>query len=413
MYKYIFGGVAALFLLLIFVSRQLQKDPSGVQKIVIWHQKDQAERDFLAEKIDEYNKKHTDHQVEILYKETEELRSLFVVAAMGGHGPEIIYGPADNVGVLALTKTIQPIDALFDTTFTNQFDKNGFVTWQGEKWSVADQIGNHLTLVYNKKLVPNPPKTLSELQEMGVKLTKDTNGDGRIDQYALVWNYKEPFFFVPFITGFGGWVMDENGKPTLDNDKTANAIQAILDLRDKYKIIPQEIDYDTAEALFKEGKAAMIINGPWSWAAYGEKVDYGLAVLPKVDQTGIHMAPVVATKGYSVNVNVKPEKLNYVRQVLSYLTSGEVQTQMAARLSTVPVNKAAMASNEVKNNPILQASLAQLKFGRPMPANPRFRQMWDGMRGPYQSVMGGSVTAKQGAKLMQEQCEKLIADTFM
>lgn len=414
MYKFLFGGVIAVFALLIFVAGRMQKD-DGVAKIVIWHQKDLAEREFLAQKVAEYNKMHTDHQVEILYKESEELRSLYIIAAMGGKGPDLIYGPADNVGVFALTKTIRPIDDLFDANFYDLYTRDGFVRYQGKRWLVADQVGNHLTLVYNKKLVPNPPKTLSELEKLGQTLTKDYQNDGKIDQYALVWNYREPFFFVPFATGYGAWLMDDNtGKPTLNNEKVAGAVQAILDLRNKYKIIPKEIDYDTAEALFKDGKAAMVINGPWAWAGYGDAgVDYGISVLPTVDETGIPMAPIVSSKGYSVNINTPSSKMKYVKQVMTFLTGGKVQEEMAKVLSTVPVNKKALASQTVKDNKILQASLAQLKLGKPMPANPRFRQMWDGMRGPYQLVMSGKVSAQEGARLMQENCEKLIQDTYM
>ena len=46
------------------------------------------------------------------------------------------------------------------------------------------------------------------------------------------------------------------------------AIQFVLDLRDKYKIIPREGDYEIADMLFKEDRTGMIINGPWSWAGY-------------------------------------------------------------------------------------------------------------------------------------------------
>jgi ABC-type glycerol-3-phosphate transport system substrate-binding protein len=48
-----------------------------------------------------------------------------------------------------------------------------------------------------------PPETLSELLEYGKKLTRDLNGDGKVDQWGLVWNYNEPFWYVPFFGGMG------------------------------------------------------------------------------------------------------------------------------------------------------------------------------------------------------------------
>ena len=85
------------------------------------------------------------------------------------------------------------------------------MTWyRGHLYQVADKLGNHLTLVYNKKLVPVPPTTEEELVDIGRSVTADLNGDGKTDRYGLTWNYTEPFFFIPFMTGFGGWIMDEH-----------------------------------------------------------------------------------------------------------------------------------------------------------------------------------------------------------
>jgi maltose-binding protein MalE len=405
---------AVVFALLILVTTGCRPADDGRTRVRIWHQKTGAERAFFNEQIAALNAEQDTLRVEALYRETEELRNLFVVGSVGGQGPEIIFGPADNVGVLAVTETIMPIDRVLSADYLAEFTDQGVVSWEGEPWLVADQIGNHLVFVYNEALMPAPPETTDELIEVLQRNTRDTDGDGTPDTYGLTWNYREPFFFIPFLTGFGGWVMDEDGNPTLDNEATVQAIQFILDLRDKYRVIPRESDYDVAETLFKEQRAASIINGPWAWAGYGDSgVDYAIAPLPRVSATGQWAAPMVAAKGYSVNVNVSDEKLPAVRAVLRYLTGPEMQRQMAAELATIPTIESVRDSEAVANNPQLQASLRAAEKGRMMPIAPQMRQMWDGMRGPYQLVMNGAVTPEEGARLMQENVEKLIADTFM
>jgi maltose-binding protein MalE len=160
--------------------------------------------------------------------------------------------------------------------------------------------------------------------------------------------------------------------------------------------------------------AASIINGPWAWSGYADAgVDYGLARIPKIAETGNWSAPIVSAKGYSVNVNVPDEKLPVVRDLLMYLTGPEMQTRMARELSTIPVIDAVRQSDVVRENPILQASLRQVEVGRPMPTAPQMRQIWDGMRGPYQLVMSGTISAEEGARRMQREVEKRIADTFL
>ncbi len=383
-------------------------------RIRVWHQKNDVERDFFNRAIAEYNKNHPDRYVEALYKETEELRNLFIVASVGGKGPDLVYGPADNLSIFALTESIQPIDSVLSEEYLSQFNEDGIVSWKNKPWMIADQVGNHLTFVYNKEMIPTPPETTDEMIEMLKALTKDTDGDGKIDQYGLTWNYVEPFFFMPFLTGYGGWVMDEEGKPTLDNEATLNAIQFILDLRDKHKVIPRESDYNIAETLFKERRAAAIINGPWAWAGYGDAgIDYGLARIPRMSATGLWSAPLVASKGYSVNVNVPEEKMPYVRELIHYLTDAKIQAEMTRQIASIPTIDIVRQDSVVKLNPVLNASLKQVEVGRPMPIEPQMRQIWDGMRGPYQLIMNGASTAEEGARLMQEEVEKRIADTFL
>ncbi|MEM8488405.1 MAG: extracellular solute-binding protein [Bacteroidota bacterium] len=383
-------------------------------RIRIWHQKNDAERDFFNDAVAAYNAAHPDRYVEALYKETEELRNLFIVASVGGKGPELVYGPADNLSIFALTESIQPIDGVLSEDYLAQFNADGVISWREKPWMIADQVGNHLTFVYNKEMMPEPPATTDEMIEMLQALTKDVDGDGNIDQYGLTWNYVEPFFFMPFLTGYGGWVMDEAGNPTLDNAATVNAIQFILDLRDKYKVIPRESDYNIAETLFKERRAAAIINGPWAWAGYGEAgIDYGLARLPVMSATGKWTAPLVSSKGYSVNINVDSEKMPYVQEVLEFLTNAEMQADMARNIASIPTIDTVRQDSVIQANVVLRSSLHQVEVGLPMPIEPQMRQIWDGMRGPYQLIMNGASTAAEGAKLMQDEVEKRIADTFL
>jgi maltose-binding protein MalE len=388
--------------------------PDDRVRIRIWHQKIDAERAFFLDAIAAYNAAHPDRVVEVLYKETEDLRNLFIVASVGGQGPELVYGPSDNLSVFALTGAIMPITTVLDTAYLAAFDATGVVRWNEEAWMVADQVGNHLTFVYNKALMPQPPADTDALIPLLQSLTQDTDGDGRTDRYGLTWNYTEPFFFIPFLTGFGGWMLDEAGKPTLDTEATVNAIQFVLDLRDRYGVIPQESDYNIAETLFKEGRAAAIINGPWSWAGYGDAgIDYGLARIPMMSETGRWSAPVISSKGYSVNANV-PESLKpYLRDVLVYLTDAAMQRRMAASLAAIPTIPSVRLDTVVVGNPMLRASLAQVEVGLPMPMAPQLRQVWDGMRGPYQLVMNGAISAEEGARRMQAEVEKRIADTFL
>lgn len=378
-----------LFLLLFSLSARAAEP--APQRIHLWHQMIYSYRNVLREAADEFEKKHPGVEVILTYRETEELRSSFQASALGGSGPELIYGPSDQVGPLATMGLIAPLpeNDLAD------FDPAARIVFNEKLYSLADTVGNHLMLIYNKKLVPNPPRTTDELIEIGRALTKDANGDGRPDQYGLAWNYTEPFFFVPWIAGFGGEFF-KNNEPNLDTPAVRAAFQFIRDLRSKYGIVPKESDYETANALFKEGRAAMIVNGDWSWGDY-RSLDFGIAPLPKVSQTGLWPSPLVGAKGYSLNANTTGAKKELALELLGHLTSAETQRRFAEKVSALPSRISVRNDPAVAKDPLLRASVPILEKGSPMPVVPEIRAVWDALRGPYQSVLGGAVSPEAAA----------------
>jgi len=277
------------------------------------------------------------------------------------------------------------------------------LTWyKGHLYQVADKLGNHLTLVYNKKLVPVPPRTDEELIRIGKTLTADLNGDGKTDRYGLTWNYTEPFFFIPFMTGFGGWIMDDAGNPTLNSRGTVDGLKFIKRLRDEEKIIPNEADYNVADILFKDGNAGMIVNGDWSWAGYQKAgLDIGVAPLPLITSTGLWCAPMVSPKGFSLNANISEEKKAWALELIRFLMSAENQMESARELYTMPTHMQVQQSDFVQQNDILRNSRIQIDRGRSLPVVPELRAIWDAMRPSYQAVLAGTMTPERAAEEMQ------------
>ena len=387
-----------------------QDDPS---RIVIWHQMRPDEQKILQRQLRQFMSRHSDLKVEEMFKETETLRSAYVVGALAGQGPDLVYGPSDPVGVYVTTKSILPLENVLPRAFLAAFDSSSLLRYQGHLYQVADKIGNHLALVYNKKYIQKPPETEIEL----IRISKEIQvrygyAGGRPNVYGLTWNYIEPFFFIPFFTGFGGWVFDADGvTPSLDTPAMVEALKFVRRLRDEEKIVPNEADYEIADALFKDGKAAMLINGDWSWVGYQEKgIDIGIAPLPKISSTGLWCAPMTSPKGYSVNVNVSKEKLPRVVELLEFLLSEECELETVRALKTVPTRTALRTHPDIVGNEILQNSILQIARGKAMPVVPQMRAVWDAMRSSYQAVMGGAKSPEQAAKEMQTQANRKIRD---
>lgn len=398
-----------LLIALLFVMGCARDD--GTTRIQIWHQMQPEDRAVLARVIAAYDAAIDSVEIEVIYKETEELRSNFQSAALAGLGPDLIYGPSDQVGPLATMQFVQPLEKWFGPDEFLRFDERAVVKFKGTTYQLADRIGNHLALVYNKKLLPTPPQTTDELIRMGREATKDLNGDGMTDQWGLVWNFTEPFYFVPWLSGFGGWVLDDSAHPTLNTASAANAFRFVRSLRDEYKMVPPDCDYNTADALFKEGRAAMLINGPWSWSGYGAAgIEYGIARIPRVSSTGLWPAPMVSPLGYSINVHSDGEDLMAAVQLLKYLLSDNVQQDFVEATGIIPSSLAVRADSAYVSRPHVAESLSQFEVGKTMPIVPELRAVWDAMRSSYQSVLGGYMTPEGAAAKMQRDAEMKIRE---
>lgn len=377
---------------------------------MVWNTMRPEGRAILDSLLAEFGRAHHVRCAQIYY-EPEELRSTYQIASLGGSGPDLVYGPGDQVGPFSEMGLIAPLETLLPRSFLDGFIPEGLVWRKGHLYQISDQIGNHLHLVYNKALVSKPPEDTDEMISIARACTRDEDGDGRIDYYGLAWNFEEPFFFVPFLGGFGGWVMDDEARPTLDTPATVDAFQFMYDLKFTHRVLPSESDYDTADALFKEGRAAMIINGPWSWASYLAKgIDLGLALLPKIRATGQWATPMVSTLGYSVNVNLRGERLELALELLRFLTSDGAQRTYARTMRTIPSRPKVLDDPDLAADEFIRISAAQAEVGRPMPVDPELRAVWDALRPNYQSVLNGTKSPAQAARDAQAAALKMIAE---
>jgi maltose-binding protein MalE len=394
---------------LVFFAGCGKKEVSG--EIVIWEQKDPEEQVILNRRLAAFMREHPGITVSTSHFETDVLHSQFQTAALAGGGPDLVYGPSDKIGPYSVMQLIVPLEKHFDRSFFNEFEKAAVPMLGGHIYAVADQIGNHLMLIYNKALVNRAPEKSDEWIAMCREATLDLDGDGFPDQYGLVFNYREPFWLIPFLGGFGGWVVDGEYRPTLNTPAMVRALRFLADLRNKHRVVPKECSYELSDTMFKQGKAAFLINGPWSLKAYvNAGLDIGVAPIPVIAETGKHPVPMVSSKGYSISVNVPEEKLPIVRELLVYLTSEDAQREIVDELLILPSRSSLFRDEKLLENEILEGSMAQALLGRPMPEVPEMRAIWDAIRPFYQSVLGGQLEPDDAARKMQEQAVKKIVE---
>ena len=427
--------VAPAFLLLAILLAKGCGSSDDAVTVTLWHQMRPGDRAVLQDRLRAFELENPGVRIRELYKETEELRSGLESAVLVGRGPDVVYGPSDPVGVYDEIGALRDLSKWFDDQDRAEFDKRALVFGRGARPEqsesknnpddaktrlllVGDRFGNHLALVYNRLLVDRPPETTDELVRLAKKATVDTNGDGRPDQYGLVWNYSEPFFVIPFLKGYGAWIFAEpeavglRPTPDLNTPAAVEAYRFVYALRDEHGVLPESADYENAAGRFRAGKAGMLIDGDWSWQGYlresarqkeaGQPVlDAAVAPLPVCSATGETMGGMVAPKGYSLSVAAKGERLGPAVSLIRFLTDESTQRAYLERQRIYPSRLSLRDEPLLREDPTLRASIEQIDASWVMPTATEMRAVWDAMRPPYEELMAGKKDAAVAAEEMQ------------
>lgn len=354
--------------------------------------------------VDEFNAAHPGITIELVKKENVEvLREDFQTASLAGTPPEMLWTVNDHAGPFTAADLIQPVDGLFDLSVYVD-SALAAVKLEGKTWGVPISNGNHLMLLYNKKLIAEAPKDIDELFAQGKALTSGEN-------YGLVWNQTEPFWLVPWLGGFKGAVFADDGvTPTLNTPEMVATLQFLHDMKYDAKIIPSESDYDGADTLFKEGKAAMIVNGDWSLSGYSDALgdDLGVARIPMVKATGEWPKPYTSGVYFMLAKDLSGDKLEAAKEFITFVTSKDKQLEQVEKLNRLPALKTALDDPLIANAPLLKGSADQMVVGTPMPTVLEMRCNWDAMKPEMQAVLADSKSPEDAAAAMQSAAEACI-----
>jgi len=377
---------------------------SAKVNLILWTKEDTDALDWNNSLVEEFMKANPDITIELVKKlNVEVLREDFLTASLAGAAPDILWTVSDHAGPFVAAGIVEAVDNFFDLNMYVDSAMDA-VKLEGKYWGIPISNGNQLMLLYNKKLIAEAPKDTDELFTVGKKLTIGGN-------YALVWNQTEPFWLVPWLGGFKGKVFAEDGvTPTLNTPEMVATLKFLHDMKFNAKIVPLECDYDGADTLFKEGKAAMIINGDWSIGGYVSVLgdDLGVARIPKVSATGEWPKPYTSGVYFMLTEGISGDKLKAAQDFIGFVSTKEKQLEMVKLLNRLPAVKEALGDPLIADNPILKGSADQMVVGTPMPTVLEMRCNWDSMKPEMLAVLADTKSPEDAAKLMQSSAESCI-----
>lgn len=247
--------------------------------------------------------------------------------------------------------------------------------------------GSPVLIFYNKDLfdaaglpMPDPDWTWDDFRAISKALTKDTNGDGRLDQFGNMLGFGL-LDFEPVLWGFGGRILNEDyTQAAIDSPAARAALQYLQDLKFEDHSLVWFGDYQglSKEVAILTGKIGMSVSSWFSTQVLNDAkgaMRWDVAPMPRgPDGTRITR---VTWDGVSINAASTPEKKAAAWRFMLDLTRTPSQARIAQMGRNVPVVRSDAERYFVDPSTPVDERLAldAIDYGRITPVTAKFLQL--------------------------------------
>jgi len=349
-------------------------------KLVVWHAYTGGEEQALEQVVQTWNQAQRSagddpSLVEAVSIPYGSMADKLQAAIPRGHGPDVFIFAHDLVGQWVAQGLVRKLDDLIrvpPTLAPLVPGSAGPLTDGGALWGLPLSLKS-LALFYRTDLVPEPPRTTEAIFALGARLRSEAPGQPR--RYGLAYDAANFFCHAAWLHAFGGSIIPPGSElPRLYTPQQVAALKFVVGMQQRGDI-PQEMTSVLVTQFFNQGRAAMVINGPWFIGEIERGVPYGVAPLPIVSETGRAAAPLTTIEaGYLSAYTRSPQKS---AQFLSYLVGSEAAL-VRARVGRQSVTTLSVWQHaDVQRDPVLRGFYGQLGDLVYSPTHPAMRSFWD------------------------------------
>ena len=377
--------------------------------LVVWHAYRAEEKAAFEKVIAAYNarKGATGVKISTLAVPYDAFADKITAAVPRGKGPDVFIFAQDRLGGwVEAGNTVESIDFYLDDETRARFIPTALqaMTYRGSVYGLPLNY-KVITLIYNKKLVKEPPRSTTELVALAKKLTDRDAG-----RFGLAYSYADFYYHAALMNAFGGRVFDmaKGARPVLDAPENVKSLELLMRWLDKDKILPAEPSTALITALFNEGKAAMVLSGPWFLGEIAKNVEWDLARLPTVKEAGgAPMRPWMTVEGVYVAAPSRQKDAAY--ELVKYLTGVDAARVLAEEGRQSPANAKAYADPKIGADHVLKAFRDQVETAIPMPNVPEMTMVWSPATTAMNTVIRRAATPAVALERAQKQVEKDVA----
>ena len=359
---------------LISISLLARGSPAQPTELTLWHAYRGEEKAALEKVVDSFNRAHAREGLHVLTLAVpyDAFADKISAAVPRGKGPDVFISAQDRLGGwVEAGRTVEPIDFFADAGLRARFLPKTLeaMTYRKRLYGLPLDF-KAVAMFYNRRLIPQPPRTSVELESMAKKLTDRTAG-----HFGLAYDYSEFYYHAALLNAFGGAIFAHGPRPVIDSPENVRSLEQLLRWMDVDQILPTEPSTALITSLFNDGKAAIVFSGPWFIGEIAKQIDYGIAPLPALTEAGGRpMAPWMTVEGVFVAASSRDVDASF--ELAKALTGDAAARVLALEGRQLPANRDIYADPAIARDPVLSAFRSQAETAIPLPNLPEMTMVW-------------------------------------
>ncbi|ASJ06340.1 extracellular solute-binding protein [Thermococcus pacificus] len=369
----------------------------GSGDIVIWHAMQPNELEVFQSLAEEYMAMCPG--VTITFEQKPDLESALKAAIPTGQGPDLFIWAHDWIGKFADAGMLEPIDDYVTDDILKDFAPMAVDAIQyKEHYYAMPFAAETVAVIYNKNMVSEPPRTFDEMKAIMEKYYDPDN-----EKYGIAWPINA-YFISGIAQAFGGYYFDDKTEqPGLDKPETIEGFQFFF--QNIWPYMAPTGDYNTQQSIFLEGRAPMMVNGPWSINDVKKAgIDFDVVPLPPITKDGKEYwpRPYGGVKNIYFAAGIKNKEAAW-KFVKWFTTSPDVIKELSLQLGYIPVLKPVLDDPEIQADPVIYGFGQAVQHAYLMPKSPKMSAVWGGVDGAINEILQDPANADIPAILQNYQ----------
>jgi len=385
-----------------------------------WHLTEDVWNKSLNEAMEIFHKRHPNIKVTLEPVSYKEKETKYTVESAAGRAPDVFHVHAFSLPMFFGKGYAKDLSSFIEREGPGFLD-----AWyplpiklMKHKGKVRAMPGDYMTMVlfYNTTMFKaagldpgKPPKTADEFLEYALKLTRDTDGNGKIDQWGFgTVGAKSPGFplrFGPWLWSFGAdYLTPDMKRSALDSPEAKEAFAFFVELYTKYKVVPPGLTAMNPQEVrtqLAQKKVAMILGSGWT-PPIVNKINPDLKAFEVLKAAP---APVKRKQGTAIwlsswVMSPNTKHPNEAWELMKFVTSKEIELKWFVDNRVLSSRKdVSGVAPEILNDKFASVIASQLPYGM---VEPQIKQ--------WPEIMDTFTTSLQEAIVGMKAPEKALAE---